>query len=457
MIAKSKKAVIFLVMLALLAFTACAGAGDTAPAATNGTAAGDAAAGGAANDEQVTIRLLNVAIGVIENVVPYFMERHPHIYVEAEFVPTDQYFARISALNMAGQLPDVVWTQSAFFSSQVEGGMLYDLTEPFTTTYNYEGDEIWADTFNPALLENSRSLLRGLGGDYSERYFAIPYTMVSVAVIYNVNMFEEYGLVPPTNWAEFEVLNDTLVELGHVPLSLVQPWNDWFPRFFWDQYLRDELTANPTAFEDGSLTFNDSRVQAGLLHFRDMWDRGWLPEAGLTASADEMQQLFVQGNIAQIMLTPGRIGFVYEHAPDDMTLASYPFPGILGLPARSLGGSSDNFAIPVGTEHKEEALQFIRFLTSRHNFVQEYSRFLVSGLQGVEGDPAVAQLRYGYDRAVEGGFIPEMFVPVNQTPEIVSAFRSDLAPNFLMGIYDIDHVTNELQRLYEETFLATLD
>lgn len=443
-------------LLILSSFVAC---GSNGGSSTGSSAAGTSTSPAATEQpapsgEKVTIKVLNAEVGLGENAIPLFEELNPNIIVDIEYVPTDNYFAKVSSLTTANALPDVLWSQSSFFVAQVQNNMLTDLTEDFKSQ-NYEGDAVWIDTYIPELLTNSRSLLRGLGSEYDSKYYGIPYAMTSIAVVYDKNMFDEMGLSAPKNWEEFAQLNDTLVAAGKVPFSLTQPWNDWYPRFFWDQYCRDELTANPTAFEDGSMTFNSESVRKGLEAFKDMWDRGWLPESGLTATREDMQQLFVQGKIAQFLCSPAMLPYMYENVPDNVSLASYAFPGIAGLPSRSLGGSSVVFTIPVGTSHKDEALTLIKFLTSKTNFSQDYNKFLMSGLLTVGTDESVAQLRQGYNDAAANGFVPEIFVPINQSPELVGTYRSDLAPNYLMGVYSLDHVCNELQRIYEESYLAT--
>jgi raffinose/stachyose/melibiose transport system substrate-binding protein len=63
----------------------------------------------------------------------------------------------------------------------------------------------------------------------------------------------------------------------------------------------------------------------------------------------------------------------------------------------------------------------------------------------------------GYIDAGKNGFIPDIYVPVNITTEIQNTFLTDLEPNYLLGTYDIDYVTDQLNQLYEETYLSNLN
>lgn len=42
-------------------------------------------------------------------------------------------------------------------------------------------------------------------------------------------------------------------------------------------------------------------------------------------------------------------------------------------------------------------------------------------------------------------------VPTTLNTEINEAFMKDLLPNYLLGDYDLDYVTSELQTIYEDT------
>lgn len=459
LILMKKLIAVTLCLLLTVSLAACAGggtpAGSTSQAASPASGEQTSQAPAASTGEKITLRLLNGQTGgFAESAIPVFESLNPNIVIDEEYVPSDGYFAKFSAFAASGQIPDILWSQAAFFSTQVESGVFVNLDEDLKGM-NYEGDAVWIDTFIPELLDNSRSLLRSLGDKYTSTYYAVPYGMTSIAVVYDKNMFDAMGLSEPNNWAEFSALNDKLVADGKVPLSLTQGWLDWYPRLFWDQHCRSQLDANPIAFEEGVMKFTDEPVKKGLQDFKEMWDRGWLPESGLTASRETMTQIFIQGEIAQFLCTPSQLLYMYENAPENMSLASYPFPSIGNIAPRSLGGSSSVFGISEASANKEAALLFIKFLTSKTNFSQDYNMFFISGLNNVVSAPEADQLRRGYDRAAANGFSPEIFVPINSTPEMSNAWKSDLFPNYLMGVYDLDHVCNELQTTYDE-YLKTI-
>ena len=338
----------------------------------------------------------------------------------------------------------------------VQSGLLVDLTDAVEKGQNYEKDANWGETINPTLLSNCKATLKAIGSDYADKLYGVPFTMTTVAVIYDKNVYKELGLNVPSTWEEFEKNCEAIKAAGKIPVSMQQQNMDWWPRIFWDQYCREELDANPNAFEDGSMTFSSESVKKGLEKFKYMWDQGWFPESGLTGNRETMQQLFVQKELVQVMLQPNYLSYLTENVPEGVELASYALPGVEGKPARCLGGSSSIWAVTNSSKHQEEAIEFVKFMTSKTAFSEDYAKFINPGLTNFEltSDNEAMQ---GYIDAGKNGFIPDIYVPVNITTEIQNTFLTDLEPNYLLGTYDIDYVTDQLNQLYEETYLSNLN
>jgi ABC-type glycerol-3-phosphate transport system substrate-binding protein len=168
-----------------------------------------------------------------------------------------------------------------------------------------------------------------------------------------------------------------------------------------------------------------------------------------------MQQLFVQKELVQVMLQPNYLSYLTENVPEDVALASYPLPGVDGKPARCLGGSSSIWTVAESSEHKEEAIELVKFLTSKTAFSEDYAKFINPGLTNFELSSSNEAMQ-GYIDAGNNGFIPDIYVPVNVNTEIQNTFLTDLEPNYLLGTYDLDYVTDQLNQLYEETYLSTI-
>lgn len=402
-------------------------------------------------EEETTIRILTTNPLVSEEAMALFEEQNPGIKVDYEYVSRNDYSAKFSALAAAGEVPDVFWTQSAYIKDQVDQGLLMDISEDLKGQ-NYEEDAVWEETFIEALMDNYKNAMKVTLGEDEEGIYGVPFSMTTIAVLYDKNLYDELGLTEPQDWDTFMSNCESLKEAGYVPLSLQVNWLDWYARLFWDQYCREELEADPAAWTDGTMTFESESVKKGLEAYKDLWDKGYLPENGITAELETMQQMFCQKKLAQFLIAPDKLEYILENAPEDMSLATFAFPGIAGLEPRSLGGSSNIFGISSAAENKDAALKLVKFLTSKTMFTSsDVLKYSNSGLNNVEADPQAEQLMAGFTKAAEGGFCPETMVPTTLNTEINEAFMKDLLPNYLLGDYDLDYVTSELQTIYEDT------
>ncbi|HJA65135.1 MAG TPA: extracellular solute-binding protein [Candidatus Mediterraneibacter cottocaccae] len=400
---------------------------------------------------KVTLRVLSTMEICGQETMDLFMEEYPDINIDFTYVPATDYTAKFSAMASSNEMPDVFWTQAGYYTDQIKDGMLMNLADALDSDA-YEGDMSWRDTYDEQLIENLEAMAEMATGDENDVDYGVPFALTTTAVLYDQAIYDELGLSIPTTWDEFMSNCEALKNAGYTPIA--QQNNscvDWWPRLFWDQYCRQEMEVEGKNFEDGSMTFNTESVRQGMEAYKTLWDDGYLPESAMTADLQAVQQMFIQGELAQILITPSKIEYIMENAPDTMKLATYTLPGILDLPARSLGGSSNIWAINADTQYPEESLLLLKFITSRTNYnTNPILRYTVSGLKGVEKDAEVQTILEAFEQAAENGFIPDIYVPVTVSTEIKTAFMSDLIPNYLNGTYDLDYVCNELQSMYDE-------
>lgn len=433
-----KKRLVSIAICAAMLFSGCSSAG------------GSKDEGG--EEGKVTLEVLSCDEAVDEEMMQAFMEENPNINIDLQFVPSSDYASKFSALASSGDIPDVLWTQAGYYADQVDEGLLMDLSEELEGD-SYEGDRTWRESFEPALLENCESIIKQAHPDLETYDYAIPFSMVSVAVLYDKNMYEELGLSIPETWDDFMNNCEVVKGTDKIPLSVQSSTCvDWLPRLFWDQFCRQELDEEGKKFEDGSMTFNTESVQRGLTECKKLWDEGYITESMLSSDLETVQQMFIQGEIGHLMIAPDKLEYLMNNVPDSIDLGTFVLPGIAGLPSRSMGGSGIIFAASADTEHPEEAVTFLKYLTSKTNFeTDEGLKYRNAGIKGVEkDDPELNELLAGYDEAAANGFCPELYVPVTVTTEIKTTFMTDLYPNYLMGNYDLEYICNELQTMYDE-------
>ena len=397
-----------------------------------------------------TISFISMNESLDENMMKEFTEA-TGIQVQYEYVAAADRAVKLQALTIADELPDVFVTQSGVYADMASEGLMLDLSEALETP-NYEGDTTWRDSYEEGLLSNCESILKKTGLNMDSVNYGVPFTMATVAVVYDASIYDELGLSVPQTWDDFMTNCEALKNAGYIPMAVQSSNNlDWFPRIFWDQLVRVEMEQEGKNFEDGSMSFATESVRKGLEEYKKMYDAGVFPDGYFTNTLDNTLQLFVQGEAAQMVATPDKLTYLLENIPDTMKLSSYVIPSINEQQPRSLGGSSVIICVSQGTEHPEEAILLLKYLTSRTNFEKNRNlKLTISGIKHTEHDPAYADVIAGYEAACVGGFIPELLVPTNITNEINITFRDELIPNYLLGKYDLDSVCDELQSMYEE-------
>lgn len=440
-----KKKVISTLLAALMITSLVAGCGAKAGTESDNkdTSSGDG--------EKVTIKFLSAMELVDEEMIEAFEAENPDIDVEFDYVDSGNYSAKFAALASSNEVPDVFWTQSGYYCDQINEGLLMDLSDALADKA-YEGDIAWKDTFIPSLLDSLQNIAYTGCGEMESYDYGVPFTMTTVAVMYDKAIYDKLGLTEPETWDDFMANCEAIKNAGYSALSVQSnTCIDWMPRLFWDQFCRDEIEEQGKTFESGEMTFSTESVQKGMEEYKNLWDKGYLPENFMTSDIDTTAQLFIQGELAQVLIAPDKIQYIMDNAPDTMELATFPLPGIAGLPSRSLGGASNIFAVSADTEQPEAAVRLVKYLTSRTNFeTDEGLKYSNSGLEGVEKDPELDTILAGYSAAAENGFCPDIFVPTTVTTEINTEFKENLIPNYLLGEITLDQVSDELQSMYDE-------
>jgi len=345
---KSKK-LILLLLIALLTLSGCAGF------KTKNTSEVEAEAG-----EKVVVDFWSfwgseIRRPVIEKIVDDFNKSQDKIEVKHTFVPWGDIWTKELAAIAAGNPPDVVINEN-------NGTALRGMKNQAMNLSKFlEKDDI-SDRFYPELWEATL---------YEEDSYGIPFNTDTRVLFYNKDAFEEVGLdpeKPPTTWAELEEYAEKLDQkngnnyerMGFYPLFGIES-DVWM------------LNANGSNFfdEDGSpVVHNDVNVET--LN----WIKSWKDKYGDNAVNAFKSQIdsqqgnpFFSGQLGMIVQTPTFYTQIRDYAPD------LNF-GVVELPEREEGSGHTSWGggfvaeIPEGSNHAEEAWEFIKYLTDVE--AQEY-------------------------------------------------------------------------------------
>lgn len=286
-----------------------------------------------------------------------FNEQNPNITVKVEVTPWDQYWTKLESSAQGGSMPDIFWMHSNEITKYSEGGVLLDLTETVETSELIDMDR---------LPEELIDLYKKDG-----QQLAIPKDYSTIGLWYNKEIFDEAGIAYPDETWTWDTLLETAIELTDEKAGVYG---------FLAPLGREEGYHN-FIYQNGGQVLSDNKTQSG---FRDeatveavQWyadlsvKHGVSPTAGQFADNSNMS-FFQSGRAAMAMFGSWMTA---EIASNEQSNA---FADVAVLPqgtkrATIMNGLGNS--ISANTEHPEEALKFLEFLSSEEGMI----------LQGQEG------------------------------------------------------------------------
>ena len=215
----------------------------------------------------------------LQQIVDLFTEE-TGIQAEIQVIPWGEYWTLLEAAAGGGDLPDVFWMHSNEVQRYMSAGMLMDLTD---------------------FLPGSRVNMAGFPQDiidlytYDGRYYAVPKDIDTIAMWYNVGMFEEAGIDTPNESWTWEDFYDAAVALTDGEGQFGTAWGpgnnqDGYYNVIYSMggyVINDERTAsgydNPNTIE--AMLFVERLVRNGTLpvEIRGLDDQHVHFEAGTVA------------------------------------------------------------------------------------------------------------------------------------------------------------------------------
>jgi raffinose/stachyose/melibiose transport system substrate-binding protein len=272
-----------------------------------------------------------------------------------EAVADEPYKDKIRVLMASDQVPDIYFSWSGEFGRKfAREGRTLDLTEALA------GPE-WQGRFAAASLEPFQ---------FEGRQFGIPVNVDSKYMIYNKAIFEKHGLAVPTTFAEFIALNDALVAAGEVPIAYGNqaPWaathyiGDLFAKMVPD----DVRQADYQLLAPADQLYTHPGYVEALALYKSFGDKGYFNNGANAISHQQARGAFIAGRSAMVYLELVEFYMLADTPVAEQGWGFFPLPPMEGAAGRNdlLTGAPDGFLISSKTEHAEEALAFLNFITS---------------------------------------------------------------------------------------------
>lgn len=449
------KKLTLLALVLILVLTAC---GSNSNSVNNGNTAakpennnqGAKAPEDEAPKEKVKITLMHWWAYMTDEVIAEFEKANPDIEVDNQFVaPGQGYQTKVQSLASTNQLPDVIGLNVSIIAPLLNQQKMLNVNEALNTTEAYDTDKKWIDTQSPVLMKKMiedtlNQNIEEANKPSEDKTFSLPFSAISVAVVYNKTVFEKVGIEAPTTWEQFMDNNDKLKAAGYIPLAHAgKIWNHWWISSFLDQTARDVTKAD---WLEGKVDFNDPRIKEAFEIKAEMVEREHFDKGAVTAAIEDASALFVQERAAQFMIVPENfVTYLHENVPEGVEVDSFVLPGAKGLPSRSIGGSG-MVGISADTKHQEAAIKLVKFLTSNTVFNLLADQNVVPSTMGYE-PPADNPIMKSYAEAYANGFSQNILPPMSS--EGNDELRSVIISSILIGT-SAEEAVEKAQELWEK-------
>lgn len=404
----------------------------------------------AASDEPVTV---HVRAGWQESMLPFIAQQaeafeadNPGISINLEFTPSGTNASeKLKAEFLSGLTPDVAQMWKTYFNEFAASGLLIELSDIYSENGWTAGDVMYYGSRNWA------SMLPEARNNAADVYGIADYIFPSV-MFYNTNVFEEYGLEPPTDIDDLIAVSQVLRANDVSPLIYPGMNNNIADVFAKIQAQTAGLQVL-LDINDGKAKFTDPPMMEAARIFERLAREGVLDPAFITYDNAPAASGFVAGEAAMYSmhlamdrtLQDGKAanpGFEYgimapiAFVSDPKVEVSATFGGVWGIPAPS--------------KHVEEAKRVLAFLLG------EESAKLNAGQAGrvTQFVRANALIDYPPVKAVVDTVLPELtaesFYMIDMVPgAVLTNLRAGLQ-EIILGTSDAASVMAAAQEVMDQ-------
>jgi raffinose/stachyose/melibiose transport system substrate-binding protein len=198
---------------------------------------------------------------------------------------------------------------------------------------------------------------------FNDKTYGVPFFMDSKLFYYNKDIFAKLNLQPPATWSEFMTTLQALKESGTTPIQIGNkaPWaaahyiTALNQRVVSADTIAKDQVYKQSAFTDGAYTEALEKLNELLPYFNEN------PNA---IGHEEARNLFINGKAAMIYLETLELPYM---DPAKFEWGTFSFPSIEGGKGDQTGliGAPEGFMISKNSKHPEEAMKFLKFLTSK--------------------------------------------------------------------------------------------
>jgi raffinose/stachyose/melibiose transport system substrate-binding protein len=347
---------------------------------------------GTAASAQTEIRLTHAMTGgsnraALDTIIANFEAANPGITVN-QIVFDDDIYSDTGLITQlqSNEVPDIYFQWAGFpLSRDVEAGYARDLSAAM------------ADGWQDGFIESAFSA--GAGTTVDGAPHMVPLSLdVTNTIWYNTAIFEEYGLEAPATWDEFLNVITVLAEAGETPI--VTGNNELWPLGNWASHVAARVI-DPASFDAAfrqEMTFADAGFLRPLELMKELHDAGAFNRDMQGLGADPAMAAFFQEAAVMHPIGSWLVGSAADMAEDGFAYSQFDTPLIDPDAAApdSVIGTLTGFVVHANAAHPDEAITFLKFLTTPESQVIWAEGGAISPVDGVgdvaDVDPQMASM-----------------------------------------------------------------
>lgn len=289
-----------------------------------------------------------------------YTAKHPNVTIETQVTPWNEYWMKLEAGAMGGDMPDVMWMHANQIVKYVEAGTLLDLND-----MNYD--------YSPYPEGVTRLYFM------DDVHWAIPKDYDTIALAYNKEIFDAAGEAYPDDswdWAKFREVAIKLTDKdkGIYGYGVFNTGQSGYLNFIYQN--------EGFAFENGVAGFDQPATQEALQFYADLLLKDGVsptPESFADMNADDQ---FCAGKLA--MLTVGS-WMMSSYTQNELINGKFD---LAVLPKGKVRASIYNglgYAGAASTKHPEVVKDFLAFCgTEEANRLQAEKKAAIPAYKGTE-------------------------------------------------------------------------
>jgi raffinose/stachyose/melibiose transport system substrate-binding protein len=327
------------------------------------------------NDETVELRFFHrwptePKKQYFENAVKEFEELHPNIKIKTEAVLNDSYKEKIRVVLGSKNPPDVFFSWSGEFAYNfARAGQSLDLTEAVNEDKEWSS-QIIESQFNSFTLDG--------------KIYGIPWSTDGKAFFYNKKIFSDLNLEIPTTWSELITVSEKIKEAGITPITFGSkaPWTiSHYIGSLNALMVPEETIAKDYDRNNSEGDFTHPGYVKALEKFMEL--EPYFNKGVNSVDHQYAREIFNGGKAAIGYFQLAEIGLIEPSLKDNLGVFNTPIiEGGEGNP-NSITAAPEGIMISSKTKHPEEAMEFIKFLTSKEKGTEQLTE--VSEYSAVKG------------------------------------------------------------------------